>query len=187
MGFQRLPFLFSVEGHHHLEKMLIFPNTSPTALALDPKSFEEMGQRGKEGQQYVWWFVFVFLLFFLSQASPLNWDKTYFDGVWDTVWIKRTPCVVIYLYHFTGLVLSNTIHVRAVEGPYGWWIATWIKAIQQYIGLLTWTHNILTNYMKLAITWTEWCVPCTTFRLQVCYNTFPSQWPSYYCLLSHQL
>lgn len=62
-----------------------------------------------------------------------------------------------------------------------------MRTIYNFTGLLTQTLNALTNYMVLAITWTECCVPCMTFSLQVCYNSFPSQWPSYVCLLSHQL
>lgn len=53
IGFSEASLPFFREGHHHLEKMLIFPNTSPTSLAVDPKLFGEMSQRGKEGQRYV--------------------------------------------------------------------------------------------------------------------------------------
>lgn len=53
IGFSEASLPFLREGHHHLEKMLIFPNTSPTSLAVDPKLFGEMSQRGKEGQWYV--------------------------------------------------------------------------------------------------------------------------------------
>lgn len=118
----------------------------------------------------------------LRQKKKLWWGERHCLNHKDS-----TCCHIVFTFYRPCALLLHPCQ--------GCWMAMWLlnghvdesHIQQQYIGLLTWALNTLTDYMILAITGTEWCVPCRTFRLQVSYNTFPSPWPSYYCLLSHQL
>lgn len=108
--------LFSVVGHHHLEKMLIFPNTSATALALHPKSFGEMSRGGGGNGGNSMCDELFFCFYVTSITIELRFKKKLLER--ETLSESQGLHVLSHLEPFTGLVLSNSVHVRAADRPY---------------------------------------------------------------------
>lgn len=128
-----------------------------------------MSQRGKVRTQYV--FFFYFLL-----QKPYNWIKRKTS---DGGRVIRTLFIVIVLTFYRAFPPTPSISGLVNDHMAVKWLCGWkpySSALDCWLGHLK----------HWQITW-YWCLQSLTFGLHVCHNTFPSQWPSYCSLLSHQL
>lgn len=125
--------------------MLIFPNTSATALALHPKSFGEMSRGGVTGATVcVMNCFFVFML----QASQLNWDLK--KNCWkERHCLNHKDSMCCHIWNLSQALSSQTpsmsellIGHMCVERPCGW--QPYSGTLDYWLGhLVTWNRPLL--------------------------------------------